>query len=147
MRKKVILISVIAAFLLCGCVSQKDYDDLQAEADSLKTQNEELTEQVVELSGQVAELSGQVAELTGQISDLTNQLEAARIELEQYKSASEIGKNIAETTGEYYEKGKEAGRKAIDELKDKDWGKVKEEAEKKARQAAETVKEILGQEQ
>jgi len=174
MKKQLILVPILAAIILTGCVSQKDYD-------ALVNQNAELTSKVEALETENETLKGKVTELTGQLEQANSEIETCKQSIEElkmtvaaYESAQNEAKNdaagntgdgskpdnsnsnagdsdtsdgpsIGEVAGDYYEKGKEIGQDVIDKLQNTDWGEVKKDAEEKGHQAAEFINGILTQ--
>jgi len=101
MKKQLILVPILAAIILTGCVSQKDYD-------ALVNQNAELTSKVEALETENETLKGKVTELTGQLEQANSEIETCKESIEElkktvaaYESAqNEAKKDAAGNTGE-----------------------------------------------
>jgi chemotaxis protein MotB len=60
LKRKVLLLSLLAPVLLSGCVSQGKYDDLQAQYRQLQQQNAALTAQAAADKAQICRLAGAI---------------------------------------------------------------------------------------
>lgn len=130
-RKNRILIigMALTAVILTGCVSQEDYDALQAERDKLLSENESLKADVEELQAYAQELQEEIAgkeeqiaayeeelaqksaaieEMSGQIASLGTQLAEAMAGqavdkekvMDTFEEAKSIAGNMAEVAAE-----------------------------------------------
>lgn len=80
MKKTIVLLAVGLCFVLGGCVTQDDYDELNKKLTYAKQENALLKENNGDLEEQVSELESQIDDLQGQIDDLKAQNEKKQSE-------------------------------------------------------------------